>query len=141
MLFIVFFRSLSLIRATRIEFCRQTNKPLYLSSIAHASAATGQQHTGPPSDRKRSELVHKEEKSFWRSWFGFDDSNSDSDSDDERKHKKNDSKFNSNRPDGPKLSTRKSSAERQTNFNAPTEEEKREAKLAKVSRSSIREIR
>lgn len=113
------------------------------SSIAHASATTGQELKKPSSDdRKRSELVHKEEKSFWRSWFGLGSSyDSDSDSDDERKHKKNDSKFNSNRPHGPKLSTRKSSAERQTNFNAPTEEEKLEAKLAKVSRASIREIR
>lgn len=87
--------------------------------------------------------MHKEEKSFWRSWFGFGTSyDYDSDSDDE-KRKKTDLKFNetnSNRPHGPKLSTRKSSAERQTNFNAPTEEEKAAAKLAKRS-SSVREIR
>lgn len=95
------------------------------------------------TDRKRSELMHKEEKSFWRSWFGFGSSyDSDSDSDDE-KRKKNNLKFNetnSNRPGGPKLSTRKSSAERQTNFNAPTEEEKAAAKLAKRS-ASARAIR
>ena len=86
--------------------------------------------------------MHKEEKSFWRSWFGLGSTDdSDSDSDDERKHKKNDSKFNSNRPHEAKLSTRKSSAERQTNFNAPTEEEKQAAKLAKTSRTETREIR
>lgn len=86
--------------------------------------------------------MHKEEKSFWRSWFGFGSSyDYDSDSDDEKRKKK--SKFietNSIRPDGPKLSTRKSSAERQTNFNAPTEEEKVAAKLAKRS-ASAREVR
>ena len=96
--------------------------------------------------RKRSELVHKEEKSFWRSWFGFGSSfDYDSDSDDE-KRKKNDLKFktnNSNRSDHGRLDgPRKSSAERQTNFNAPTEEEKAAAKLQKKSRSSsVREVR
>ncbi|CRK95808.1 CLUMA_CG009261, isoform C, partial [Clunio marinus] len=47
------------------------------------------------------------------------------------------------KPHGPKesLSTRKSSAERQTNFNAPTEEEKEASKLIKMSRpTSIRTI-
>lgn len=88
--------------------------------------------------------MHKEEKSFWRSWFGFWSSyDSDSDSDDE-KRKKIDKKFNktnSNRL-STKLSTRKSSAERISNFNAPTEEEREAAKLAKKSRSpSVREIR
>jgi len=43
------------------------------------------------------------------------------------------------KPGGPKLSTRKSSAERQTNFNAPTEEEKAAAKLVKRS-ASVREV-
>jgi hypothetical protein len=135
---------------TKKEIFRQT-KPLYHSSQPSIAASTtiGQDHKKTPlSDRGRSELVHKEEKSFWRSWFGLGSSfDSDSDSDDE-KRKKTDSKFNqtnSNRPHGPKLtslSTRKSSAERQTNFNAPTEEEKAAAKLAKSSRSSsVRAIR
>lgn len=122
-------------------------KPLYRSSktpVAPPNTAKEEEagKSPPTIDRKRNELVHKEEKSFWRSWFSFGSSyDSDSDSDDD-KRKKNVLKFNknnSNRDDGPKLSTRKSSADRHTNFNCPTEEE---AKLARHTRpSSIRTVR
>jgi hypothetical protein len=93
--------------------------------------------------------VHKE-SSFWRSWFGFGSSSydSESDSDDDNKQKaKNVLKSNENnstRPHGPKMmsqATRKSSAERITNFNAPTEEERETIKAAKHSRPRIRHIR
>lgn len=124
-------------------------KPIYHYSIpssadSHVTKTIEQEHkiASSHTDLKRNELVHKEEKSFWRSWFGIGSSyDYDSDSDEEKR--KNSLKFNkthSNRPGGPKLSTRKSSAERQTNFNAPTEEERAEAKLAKRS-ASVREVR
>lgn len=124
-------------------------KPLYLcskSSSADSNSNTIIGQDPQAGERKRSELVHKEEKSFWRSWFGFGSSfEYDSDSDDE-KRKRNDLKFktnNSNRSDHGRLDgPRKSSAERATNFNAPTEEEKAAAKLQKKSRSSsVREVR
>lgn len=128
-------------------FLRQQSQPLYHCSITPTITTTTviEQDRKPPppstQDRKRSELVHKEEKSFWRSWFGFGSTGYDFDSDsDDEKRKKTDSKSNetnSIRPHGPKLSTRKSSAERQTNFNAPTEEERTEAKAAKINRSAI----
>lgn len=129
-------------------------KPLYHSSktpVAPPNTVTTikqdeETEIRPPiTDHKRNELVHKEEKSFWRSWFSFGSSfDSDSDSDDD-KRKKNVLKFNknnSNRDDGPVQGTRKSSAERQTNFNCPTEEERAAAKLARNTRSSsIRTVR
>lgn len=136
----------------RKRIARQTKtKPIYHSSKSPitepiTTTTIEQDHKNTSlNDHKRSELVHKEDKSFWRSWFGFGSSyDSDSDSDDD-KRKKNVLKFNennSNRPGGPKLSTRKSSAERQTNFNCPTEEEREAAKLAKRNRaSSVRSIR
>lgn len=124
-------------------------KPLYRSSltpVAPPNAATTigrEEEAGkspPAADRKRNELVHKEEKSFWRSWFSFGSSyDSDSDSDDDKRKKNKFNENNSNRDDGPKLATRKSSADRHTNFNCPTEEE---AKLARhTSPHSTRTVR
>lgn len=129
-------------------------KPLYRSSKTPVAPPNPtkiikqEEETGkspPITDPKRNELVHKEEKSFWRSWFSFGSSfDSDSDSDDD-KRKKNVlklNKHNSIRDDGPVKATRKSSAERQTNFNCPTEEERAAAKLARTTRtSSIRTVR
>jgi hypothetical protein len=80
------------------------------------------------NDQKHNQLKKRKEKSFWASWFSFGTSFSDSDdSDDEKNSKKkfDNNKINDNnsynRPHGPMstMSTRKSSACKYTNFNAP----------------------
>lgn len=87
----------------------------------------------------------REEKSFWRSWFGFGSIfDLDHDADDDTKRNSNKINVvnpNSNRHDGTRLSTRKSSAERATNFNCPSEEEKIEIQAWKKTRSEHRLIR
>lgn len=97
------------------------------------------------NDTKRNQLTLKKEKSFWASWFSFGTSFSDSDDSDDEKptklqKKKHDNKINdknfNDRALGSNIgtmSTRKSSACKFTNFNAPDQEEIKNLRSNRVS--------